>query len=187
VDAYILHRGAHGLLAQEHQHRSSQPWHERAECLRHSALGRTGFDHIQHQRLEPVPSQEQYTAEPNRQQLPTQRRATKVWANHLLKFGVDLRKNQFNIYNPGGTGNSGWFTGNYTFTGEITSATHNSGNIVNSLGDFLLGSIKTSGYSLPQPPAGRRNYNLGAFVQDDWKVTPRLTVISGCGMSMNHR
>jgi hypothetical protein len=105
--------------------------------------------------------------------------ATKVWANHLVKFGVDLRKNQFNIYNPGGTGNSGWFTGNYSFTGEITSATHNSGNIVNSLGDFLLGSIKTSGYSLPQPPAGRRNYNFGAFVQDDWKVTPRLTLNLG--------
>jgi len=33
--------------------------------------------------------------------------ATKVWGNHLVKFGVDLRKNQFNIYNPGGTGNSG--------------------------------------------------------------------------------
>jgi len=47
------------------------------------------------------------------------------------------------------------------------------------MADFLLGSIKTSGYSLPQPLAGRRNYNLGAFVQDDWKITPRLTLNLG--------
>jgi len=105
--------------------------------------------------------------------------ASKVWRNHLIKFGVDLRKNQFNIYNPGGTGNSGWFTGNYTFTGEITSASHTGGNPVNSLADFLLGDIKTSGYALPQPPAGRRNYNLGLYVQDDWKVTQKLTVNLG--------
>jgi len=105
--------------------------------------------------------------------------ATKVWGNHLLKFGFDLRKDQFNIYNPGGTGNSGWFTGNYTFTGEITSSTHSGGSPVNSLSDFLLGDIKSSGYALPQPPAGRRNYNLGAFVHDDWKVTHKLTLNIG--------
>ena len=105
--------------------------------------------------------------------------ATKVWGNHLVKFGWDLRKDQFNIYNPGGTGNSGWFTGNYTFTGEITSPTHNGGNPINALADFLLGDIKTSGYSLPQPPAGRRNYYTGAFVQDDWKVNRRLTLNLG--------
>ena len=105
--------------------------------------------------------------------------ATKVWGNHLAKFGVELRKDEFNIYNPGGTGNSGWFTGNYTFTGEITSATHTGGNPVNALADFLLGDIKTSGYALPQPPAGRRNYNLGIFAQDDWKVTHKLTLNLG--------
>ena len=104
---------------------------------------------------------------------------TKVWRNHLVKTGFDLRKNQFNIYNPGGTGNSGWFTGNYTFNGEITSATHNSGNPVNSLADFLLGAVKSSGYALPQPPAGRRNYNLGGYVQDDWKALPKLTLNLG--------
>jgi hypothetical protein len=105
--------------------------------------------------------------------------ASKVWGNHLIKFGFDLRKDEFNIYNPGGTGNSGWFTGNYTFTGEITSATHTGGNPVNALADFLLGDVKTSGYALPQPPAGRRNYNFGIFGQDDWKITRRLTVNLG--------
>jgi hypothetical protein len=104
---------------------------------------------------------------------------SKVWRNHLLKFGTDLRLNEFNIYNPGGTGNSGWFTGNYTFTGEITSGSHNGGNPVNALADFLLGDVKTSGYALPQPPAGRRNYNLGFYGQDDWKITHKLTLNLG--------
>lgn len=105
--------------------------------------------------------------------------ATKVWGNHLFKFGVDLRKNEFNIYNPGGTGNSGWFTGNYSFTGEITNAKTTGGNPVNSIADFMLGEVKTSGYALPQPPAGRRNYNIGIYAQDDWKVTQRLTLNLG--------
>ena len=105
--------------------------------------------------------------------------ASKVWGNHLVKIGFDLRKDEFNIYNPGGTGNSGWFTGNYTFTGEITSATHTGGNPINALADLLLGAIKTSGYALPQPPAGRRNYNFGIFAQDDWKLSRRLTLNLG--------
>ncbi|MEI9972515.1 MAG: TonB-dependent receptor [Ignavibacteriota bacterium] len=104
---------------------------------------------------------------------------SKVLGNHLLKFGYDLRKNEFNIYNPGGTGNAGAFTGTYSFTGEITSGTHNSGNGINALADFLLGDIKTSAYALPQPPAGRRNSNTGVYAQDDWKITRRLTVNLG--------
>ena len=104
---------------------------------------------------------------------------TKAWGNHLVKFGADLRKDQFNIYNPGSTNVSGWFTGNYTFNGSMTSVGHVTGNPVNSLADFLLGDIATSGYALPQPPAGRRNYNLGLYVQDDWKLTPRLTLNLG--------
>jgi hypothetical protein len=39
--------------------------------------------------------------------------------------------------------------------------------------------IKRQGYALPQPPAGRRNYNLGIFLQDDWKATRKLTLNFG--------
>ncbi|MGH9352196.1 MAG: hypothetical protein ACRD2G_08565 [Terriglobia bacterium] len=66
---------------------------------------------------------------------------TWVHGGHLLKFGSQLRKNEFNVYNPG----SDW-TGKYNFTGEITAPGHVGGNLVNFLADFLLGRSKQRPY-----------------------------------------
>lgn len=96
-----------------------------------------------------------------------------IRGSHIRKFGAQIRKNQFNVYNPGGL-----FTGTYSFTGQLTSPTRN-GTPMYALADFLLGQVKTSNYELPQPLTGRRNYNLGVFFQDDWKVTRRLSVNLG--------
>ena len=45
---------------------------------------------------------------------------TWVRGSHTMKFGFQLRKNQFNVFNPGGN-----FMGIYNFNGEITSPTRN--------------------------------------------------------------
>jgi hypothetical protein len=95
---------------------------------------------------------------------------TWVKASHVVKFGWQLRKNQFNVFNPGGL----WM-GRYSFNGEITSSNRSAGNPVHALADFLLGQIQTVEYELFQPITGRRNSNTAFYVQDDWKVTPRLT------------
>jgi len=93
---------------------------------------------------------------------------------HTLKFGGQLYQNQF------------WYTagdynaGTYNFTGEITgNGVAGRNNPVNALADLLVGAIKTADYPVPQIPVNRVNYNLGLFLQDDWKVTRRLTLNLG--------
>ncbi len=99
---------------------------------------------------------------------------TKSLGNHLIRFGGELRKNEFDDFNPVADVN-----GSYTFDGSITSAKNVAGDAINALADFLLGDIKTASYSLPQPLIGRRNYNLGLYLQDDWKIMPKLTLNLG--------
>jgi hypothetical protein len=99
---------------------------------------------------------------------------SKDLGNHLIQFGFQLRKDQFDDLNPTADVN-----GSFTFTGEITNSKNSAGDPINALADFLLGDIKTGSYSLAQPLIGRRNYNLGLYIGDDWKVTPKLTLNLG--------
>jgi hypothetical protein len=99
---------------------------------------------------------------------------SKTAANHLIQFGFQLRKDQFDDLNPTGDVN-----GSFTFDGSITNGKNSSGDPINALADFLLGDIKTGSYSLAQPLIGRRNYNIGLYVQDAWKVSPKLTLSLG--------
>jgi hypothetical protein len=94
---------------------------------------------------------------------------TKTYGPHTFKAGASLRKNEFNSYNPATSPE-----GQFVFDGSITN--HGAaGNPNTQIADLLLGKIKTTSYEQAQPPTGRRNYNLGIFFQDDWKVTPKLT------------
>ncbi len=98
---------------------------------------------------------------------------TKTYGPHTFKAGASLRKNQFNSYNPA-TSPEGLFV----FDGSITN--HGAaGNPNTQIADLLLGKIKTTSYEQAQPPTGRRNYNLGIFVQDDWRATAKLTLNLG--------
>ena len=98
---------------------------------------------------------------------------TKTYGPHTFKIGASLRKNEFNSYNPA-TSPEGLFQ----FDGSITN--HGASGTPNSeIADLLTGQIKTSQYEQPQPPTGRRNYNFGIFLQDDWRVTPKLTLNLG--------
>ena len=98
---------------------------------------------------------------------------TKTYGPHTFKFGGSLRKNQFNSYNPAASPE-----GTIAFDGSITNH-GTSGTATTGLADFMLGEIKTASYEQPMPETGRRNYNLGLFLQDDWRVTPKLTLNLG--------
>jgi outer membrane receptor protein involved in Fe transport len=98
---------------------------------------------------------------------------TKTYGPHTFKVGASLRKNEFNSFNPATSPE-----GLLQFDGSITNQGA-TGNPNTQIADLLLGKIKQTQYEQPQPPTGRRNYNLGIFAQDDWKITPKLTLNLG--------
>lgn len=93
---------------------------------------------------------------------------------HFLKMGVDVRRNHQNL-NPGSNGASFTFNARGTaIPGEAFS-----GNQTGySFASYLLGIVDSAGLGDPVPTGGRRHY-YGLFVQDDFKVSSRLTLNLG--------
>jgi len=78
--------------------------------------------------------------------------------NHSLKAGVDLLRNRVTIAFPGA------LQGVYTFS---------------SLSNFLAGNYASFQQAFGEPETHQTNDNVGAFVQDEWRATPRLMIDSG--------
>lgn len=96
-----------------------------------------------------------------------------IRGRHTVKFGVDLRTNMHNDYNPGALSGSFSFgraaTGNGVTTNDITGFGGAS---------FLLGAV--TGGSISNAIAKAENYkNIATFIQDDFKLSPRLTLNLG--------
>jgi hypothetical protein len=100
---------------------------------------------------------------------------TKIVGNHVIKFGGDIRILQANDVE------SGESTGSYAFTNAITqgpnpnAATSTGGNSIASL---LLG-VGSGSYEIGSKNAATESKYFGAYIQDDWKALPRLTLNLG--------
>ncbi len=97
---------------------------------------------------------------------------TLIKGKHILKFGGEYNKFQDNI---------AWAnvnSGDYDFSGVFTSnpAEGFSGGL--GYADFLLGLPDSWGVSMG-PETGLRASNFQAFAQDDYKITPHLTLNFG--------
>ena len=92
---------------------------------------------------------------------------TVAWTKgrHVIKVGAE-EKPQFNTINNAPTGTYGSFAFNGTLTG-------------NAYGDFLLGLPYTASRLNPVVPRSQTDNEFGAFIQDDFKVSNRLTVNFG--------
>ncbi len=102
---------------------------------------------------------------------------TKLAGRHNLRLGADLRLINWNSIEPGFDG-AGSFTFNNTFTrsNPFTAATGNTTGT--SMASLLMG-IPATGNLGGSTPYSLRHYYFSGFVQDDWKLSPKLTVNLG--------
>ena len=98
---------------------------------------------------------------------------SKVWGRHTVKFGVNFQHVRFyGLQPPDGIGSQS-YSGTYTSDPGQPSIVTGSG-----AADFLLDDMNSSSLNTVTPTTNLRWYEA-AFLQDDWKVTPRLTLNLG--------
>lgn len=89
---------------------------------------------------------------------------TWTYGKHTIKFGGNMIKSQNNIYNIRNE-----VGGPYQFNGRYTK---------DGMADFLLGMASQYIWNTALQ-VNLRSWNMGGFLQDDWKVTPNLTLNLG--------
>lgn len=98
--------------------------------------------------------------------------AFKIYRNHTIKFGFDYRHEA--IYR-----NAARFSrGQFIFNREFTSDPKNRAATGDGLAEFMLGTASSGNVSNENGEDIRVN-SVAGFVQDDWKVTPQLTLNLG--------
>lgn len=88
---------------------------------------------------------------------------TWIKGKHTVKMGGNLLRMQNNIFNIRSE------IGNYSFNGRFTN---------DGAADFLLGMASSYAWST-RIQVDLRAWNAGAFIQDDWRVSQKLTVNLG--------
>ena len=104
---------------------------------------------------------------------------TVTWSKgrHTAKFGVNILRRQLNLFRPlagkgyfqiAGNGSSGCCSG---ATGHVDTGYE--------VSDLLAGFVDGYSHGTPYGMVGTRSWENGFFVQDDFRVTPRLTLNLG--------
>ncbi len=113
---------------------------------------------------------------------------TKVWGKHSFHGGVDVRWNQYAVQD---TGNILSFAVDNSYTANDWQQPN--GISGNSYASFLLGyqntntagsTSYTTSSNYPAYPFFKQWY-IAPFIQDDWKVSPKLTLNLGLRMDYN--
>ncbi|HJZ97601.1 MAG TPA: TonB-dependent receptor, partial [Candidatus Solibacter sp.] len=96
-----------------------------------------------------------------------------VRRGHTLKFGASLIHYQLNYLQSNLT------RGTYNYTGVFTSLDGTAATDGDPFADFLLGFPQTSTRTKGSGQGYLRQNVTAAFAQDDWRISPRLTVNLG--------
>ena len=103
---------------------------------------------------------------------------TWVKGRHTLKMGIDWRWERLNVIQPPSP------TGSFTFN-AIGSDLPGITNTGTPLASFLLGQVQNFSIDLQQKQIQERGHFQEYFVQDDWKVSGRLTINPGVRYTLN--
>ena len=87
--------------------------------------------------------------------------------SHTIKGGIDFQKLKFQDYLSFFAGDD---FGEFSFTGQYTG---------NAFADFLVGLPSSTTYAANGPDVKPYAYHYAGFVQDDFRVTPKLTLSFG--------
>jgi hypothetical protein len=105
---------------------------------------------------------------------------------HSLKAGGDFRRERLNVIQPPSP------TGQFTFNTVLSSSqglpgigTALASFTGNSLASFPAGQVQTFSIDLQDQILRPRANILEFYTQDDWKVTPRLTINAASGTPLN--
>ncbi len=122
--------------------------------------------------------------------------STKLWDEYHTVFGIDENVNWVHRSHSVKFGYSGQLmmlntnnrnraAGDFFFHRlETARPADNSATSGSSYASFLLGAVNNGGFSVPFTQQLRFPYHA-FFVQDDWKITPRLTANLGLRYEMN--
>lgn len=98
-----------------------------------------------------------------------------VRGKHTVKAGADVRYNRY-FQDTNFAGNPG-----FSFSGQFVCRPDARGGIARGcgMGDYLLGSPASVSASVGDSRQNLRSWFYGLYVQDDYRVTPRLTLNLG--------
>lgn len=97
-----------------------------------------------------------------------------VRGGHNLKFGMDVRRRQFNFLQPPSQ------RGSFSFTGVFSNNPSAPAGTGSGIADFFLGLPQTSSQEVKvNALTGQRSTEWSWYVADTWTLSPKLTLDAG--------